>query len=66
MPIESVPPFAIIVGAITAMGGLQYLAHGVGNDRPRAIGQDAFDRLVRARDDRVKKAATAGGGAQKS
>ena len=60
-PVESIPPFAIIVGAIGAMGGLQYLAHGVGNSKPRAIGQDAFDRLVQARDERLKK----GSGTQK-
>jgi NADH dehydrogenase (ubiquinone) 1 alpha subcomplex subunit 1 len=29
MPYESFPPFAIIVGAITAMGGIQYLVHHV-------------------------------------
>ena len=48
---ESIPPFAIIVGAITAMGGLQYLVHGAAYDKPRAIGLDAFDRLVQARDE---------------
>lgn len=62
---ESLPPFIIIVGAITAMGGLQYLAHGVGNNRPRAVGLDAFNRLVRARDDRMKRS-SAGGGTQKA
>jgi NADH dehydrogenase (ubiquinone) 1 alpha subcomplex subunit 1 len=61
-PVESVPPFAIIVGAITAMGGLQYLVHGTAYGKPRAIQQDAFDRLVKARDERLK---TASGGTQK-
>jgi len=64
-PVESIPPFAIIVGAITAMGGLQYLTHGAAYGKPRAIGQDAFDRLVAARDERVKTAAASGRGAQK-
>jgi NADH dehydrogenase (ubiquinone) 1 alpha subcomplex subunit 1 len=63
--VESIPPFAIIVGAITAMGGLQYLTHGAAYAKPRAIGQDAFDRLVAARDERVKTAAASGRGAQK-
>ena len=53
---ESIPPFAIIVGAITAMGGLQYLVHGAAYDKPRAIGLDAFDRLVKARDERRRAA----------
>jgi len=56
-PLESIPPFVIIIGAIGAMGGLQYLVHNVAYDKPRAIGQDSFDRLVKARDERVKKGA---------
>jgi hypothetical protein len=44
------------------MGGLQYLVHGTAYGKPRAIQQDAFDRLVKARDERLK---TASGGTQK-
>ena len=43
MPYESFPPFAIIVGAITAMGGVQYLVHHVYEGKPKAAGQDNFD-----------------------
>ena len=60
------PRFAIIVGAITAMGGLQYLVHGAAYDKPRAIGLDAFDRLVKARDERARREATGGGGSQRT
>ena len=63
---ESIPLFAIIVGAITAMGGLQYLVHGAAYDKPRAIGLDAFDRLVQARDERARREATGGGGSQRT
>jgi NADH dehydrogenase (ubiquinone) 1 alpha subcomplex subunit 1 len=38
MPYESFPPFAIIVGAITAMGGIQYLVHHVYEGKPKVAG----------------------------
>lgn len=34
-PLESLPPFAIIVGAITAMGGIQYMVHHAYEAGPR-------------------------------
>jgi len=52
MPIESVPPFAIIVAAITAMGGIQYWVHVAYEGRPKAS-MDKFDRRMRVRDDRL-------------
>ena len=63
---ESIPPFAIIVGAITAMGGLQYLVHGAAYDKPRAIGLDAFDRLVQRATSALRREATGGGGSQRT
>jgi NADH dehydrogenase (ubiquinone) 1 alpha subcomplex subunit 1 len=45
MPYESFPPFAIIVGAITAM---------VYEGKPKPVGQDNFDRLMKYRDERVR------------
>ena len=57
MPYASFPPFAIIVGAITAMGGVQYLVHHVYEGKPKAAGQDNFDRLLKYRDERLKQEA---------
>ena len=53
-PYESFPPFAIIVGAITAMGGVQYLVHHAFEGKPKAVGADNFDRLLKYRDERLK------------
>ena len=58
MPYESFPPFAIIVGAITAMGGIQYLVHHVYERKPNMAGLDNFDRLLKYRDDRMKQEAS--------
>jgi NADH dehydrogenase (ubiquinone) 1 alpha subcomplex subunit 1 len=55
MPLESIPPFAIIVGAITAIGGIQYAAHVLPMGKPKAVGLDKFDNLLIRRDDRIKK-----------
>ena len=59
MPLESVPPFVIITGAIAAMGvviqGVNYITFG----KPKAIGQDGWDRLVGARDRRLAAEAKA-------
>jgi NADH dehydrogenase (ubiquinone) 1 alpha subcomplex subunit 1 len=54
-PIESLPPFAIIVGAITAMGGVQYLVHHAYEGKPKPVGADNFDRLLKYRDQRLKE-----------
>ena len=53
-PFESFPPFAIIVGAITAMGGVQYLVHHAYEGKPKPVGADNFDRLLKYRDIRLK------------
>jgi NADH dehydrogenase (ubiquinone) 1 alpha subcomplex subunit 1 len=53
-PIESLPPFAIIVAAITAMGGVQYLVHHAYEGKPKPVGFDNFDRLLKYRDLRLK------------
>ena len=60
------PPFAIIVGAITAIGGIQYVGHVLPFGKPKAVGLDAFDRLLEKRDERIKKGdGGRGGGVQK-
>ena len=56
-PFESFPPFAIIVGAITAMGGVQYLVHHAYEGKPKPTGADNFDRLLKYRDIRLKEEA---------
>ena len=55
MPLESLPPFAIIVGAITAIGGIQYAAHVLPMGKPKAVGLDNFDRLLERRDQRIRE-----------
>ena len=55
MPLESLPPFAIIVGAITAIGGIQYAAHVLPMGKPKAVGVDNFYRLLERRDQRIRE-----------
>ena len=55
---ESLPPLAIIVGAITAMGGIQFLVHHAAFGKPKPVGADRFDRLLQLRDYRLKDAET--------
>ena len=55
MPLESLPPFANIVGAITAIGGIQYAAHVLPMGKPKAVGLDNFDRLLERRDQRIRE-----------
>ena len=55
MPLEALPPFAIIVGAITAIGGIQYAAHVLPMGKPKAVGLDNFDRLLERRDQRIRE-----------
>ena len=54
MPYESFPQFAIIVGAITAMGGVHYAVQMLYEGKPKPVGQDNFDRLMKYRDERVR------------
>ena len=55
MPLEALPPFAIIVGTITAIGGIQYAAHVLPMGKPKAVGLDNFDRLLEKRDQRIRE-----------
>jgi hypothetical protein len=55
MPLESAPPFIIITAAITVMGLIQSGVHKLSYGKPKATGQDAWDRLNAARDSRVKE-----------
>ena len=55
MPVESLPPFAIIVGAMMAMGGIQYAAqHGLVG-KPKPVQWDTWDRHMDVRDAEVLK-----------
>ena len=54
MPWQSLPPFIIMVGAIGAMGGLQYGVHYLFEGETRKIGRDRFDMLNRWRDSNVQ------------
>ena len=58
MPLESAPPFIIITAAITVMGFIQSGVHKLTYGKPKATGQDAWDRLNAARDTRVKEEKT--------
>ena len=55
IPYETIPPLAIIAGAIALMGalpgGVQLLMFG----KPRPVGQDAWDRQVAVRDEHLLK-----------
>ena len=42
------------MGAITAMGGVQYLVHHAYEGKPKAVGADNFDSLLKYRDERLK------------
>jgi NADH dehydrogenase (ubiquinone) 1 alpha subcomplex subunit 1 len=50
-----IPPFAIIVGAITAMGGLQSLSQTLTMGKPKAIATDHWDRQLEFRDRQVSR-----------
>lgn len=50
-----IPPFAIIVGAVTAMGGLQSLSQTLTMGKPKAIGMDHWDRQLQYRDRQVAR-----------
>lgn len=52
---EVAPPFIIITLAVGAMGGLQQLVHKGFYGKPKAIGQDDWDRKLVARDERILK-----------
>lgn len=57
MPAETIPPLAIIVGAIALMGASQGWIHKAYYSKPKAVGQDVWDRAAVTRDDRVKSQA---------
>ena len=49
-PYESLPPLAIITGAITVMGGIMGGTHYLAYGKPKPVAADAFDRLLERRD----------------
>lgn len=52
---ETAAPLAIIVGAVGLMGLSQGWIHKAFYGKPKAIGQDPWDRAMNQRDDRLKK-----------
>ncbi len=54
MPAETIPPLAIIVGAVALMGASQGWIHKGFFGKPKAVGQDVWDRAAASRDDRLK------------
>jgi NADH dehydrogenase (ubiquinone) 1 alpha subcomplex subunit 1 len=57
MPAETIPPLAIIVAATALMGASQGWIHKAFYGKPKAVGQDVWDRAAVTRDDRVKSQA---------
>lgn len=54
MPIESLPPLIIIVTAMVVIGGIQSGVEKLYAGKPKAPGRDTWDRLLDARDARLK------------
>ena len=54
MPMETVPPLAIIVAATALMGASQGWIHKGFYGKPKAVGLDVWDRAAGTRDERVK------------
>ena len=52
--VEAVIPLGIIVGMISAAGGLQGGVHHLFYGKPKLIAADDFDRMVEKRDERMK------------
>ena len=63
---EAAPPFIIICLAVAGIGGLQSLVHKSFYHKPKAIGQDSWDRKMEARDERLFDDAQAAHGTQAS
>lgn len=56
---EVIPAFALIVGAIGLMGGLQGAIHKGFFGKPKATSVDSWDRMMNKRDERIKEEAKA-------
>mmetsp|Transcript_42476 Transcript_42476/g.51532 ORF Transcript_42476/g.51532 Transcript_42476/m.51532 type:complete len:93 (-) Transcript_42476:360-638(-) len=54
MPYETLPPFAIVVGAITATGLLHSLIDHVAYGRPKNYMSDKWDRRMDFRDEQLE------------
>jgi hypothetical protein len=54
--VESLVPLAIIATAVAGMGGLQGGVHHLFYGKPKAVGNDKWDRLMEKRDERIKQA----------
>lgn len=53
--VEAVIPLAIIATAVATMGGLQGGVHKLFYGKPKAIGQDEWDRWLVKRDEKLKE-----------
>jgi NADH dehydrogenase (ubiquinone) 1 alpha subcomplex subunit 1 len=53
--VEAIVPCAIITVMVAGMGGLQGVVHKAFYGRPKAHGQDDWDRLIESRDERISK-----------
>ena len=53
---ETVPALVIIVGAVALMGSSQGWIHKGFFGKPKAVGQDMWDRAVADRDRQIKAA----------
>jgi hypothetical protein len=53
--LEALIPLGIIATAVAGMGGLQGGVHHLFFGKPKAIGQDDWDRLIVQRDEQLKK-----------
>jgi NADH dehydrogenase (ubiquinone) 1 alpha subcomplex subunit 1 len=53
--IEAIVPLAIIATMVAAMGGAQGGMHHLFFGKPKLVGADHWDRLLDARDARVKE-----------
>lgn len=52
--LETIPPLAIITGAVCLMGGLQGLVQHLVYGKPKPISVDPWDRKIDERDARLK------------
>lgn len=58
MPMETIPPLAIIVAATALMGASQGWIHKGFYGKPKAVGLDVWDRAAESRDGRLKSEGT--------
>ena len=65
MPLESIPPFVLITGAMTAMGIVHQAVNYLTTGKPKPTNADDWDRMLQLRDARVKAEAKVGRGGRR-